>query len=350
MKPLSKVLNRVADNLYRTGEGTYYARLRYLGKDYKASLGTHDRKTADRKLKDFQNKIENEHHLKPDITFKDASDKWIESLYALKPMSRLRRETSLKAILPTFGEKMLREINKAGIEAWARLRLQKVKPRTFNQDRDTFNRVMEYGQITLQVITSNPVSTVKKLKAAKPLIVPPTKEQFKELIAYLDKSKSKEAAPFVKFLAYSGMRLDEAHGVLWQHIDFAAGTLLVAGGQYGTKNYRHRSLPLFEPLRELLTELAKNEHKATDRVFTILSAKNALQWASKAIGLPKGEHFTHHDMRHFFCSNCIEAGIDFATIAGWLGHQDGGKLVAGTYGHLRAGHSAEMAKKITFKA
>ena len=55
-------------------------------------------------------------------------------------------------------------------------------------------------------------------------------------------------------------------------------------------------------------------------------------------------------MRHFFCSNAIEAGCDFKVIAGWLGHKDGGVLVAMTYGHLRSEHSAAMAKRIVFDA
>ena len=59
-------------------------------------------------------------------------------------------------------------------------------------------------------------------------------------------------------------------------------------------------------------------------------------------------HFSHHHLRHFFCSNAIEAGIDFKAIAGWLGHKDGGLLVAKTYGHLRDEHSAIMAKRMTF--
>ena len=53
-------------------------------------------------------------------------------------------------------------------------------------------------------------------------------------------------------------------------------------------------------------------------------------------------------MRHFFCSNAIEAGCDFKVIAGWLGHKDGGVLVAQTYGHLRNEHSTAMAKRLTF--
>ena len=58
----------------------------------------------------------------------------------------------------------------------------------------------------------------------------------------------------------------------------------------------------------------------------------------------------HHTFRHFFASNAIEQGIDFKVIAEWLGHADGGVLVARTYGHLRAEHSAAMAKRMTFDA
>jgi site-specific recombinase XerD len=69
--------------------------------------------------------------------------------------------------------------------------------------------------------------------------------------------------------------------------------------------------------------------------------------ACERLGLPR---FGHHAMRHFFCSNAIEAGCDFKVIAEWLGHKDGGVLVAKTYGHLRNEHGAAMAKRITFDA
>ena len=41
-----------------------------------------------------------------------------------------------------------------------------------------------------------------------------------------------------------------------------------------------------------------------------------------------------HDLRHLFCSFCVMAGIDFMTIAAWLGHKDGSILIGKVYGHL----------------
>jgi len=36
--------------------------------------------------------------------------------------------------------------------------------------------------------------------------------------------------------------------------------------------------------------------------------------------------------RHIFATTCIESGVDIPTVAGWLGHNDGGLLAMRTYG------------------
>jgi len=63
------------------------------------------------------------------------------------------------------------------------------------------------------------------------------------------------------------------------------------------------------------------------------------------VGMPE---VGFHDFRHFFASQCVMGGIDYMTIAKWLGHQDGGILVAKVYGHLNDAHQRSAAKKLTF--
>lgn len=46
-------------------------------------------------------------------------------------------------------------------------------------------------------------------------------------------------------------------------------------------------------------------------------------------GLPK---VGFHDLRHYFISYSVMAGIDFMTIAAWVGHRDGGVLIGTVYG------------------
>ena len=78
-----------------------------------------------------------------------------------------------------------------------------------------------------------------------------------------------------------------------------------------------------------------------ERIIPIDSAKKAISTACRKAGLPQ---FHHHSLRHYFVSNAIEVGVDFKVVASWVGHKDGGVLVAKTYGHLRDQHSFSMAK------
>ena len=48
-----------------------------------------------------------------------------------------------------------------------------------------------------------------------------------------------------------------------------------------------------------------------------------------------------------FITRAIEKGVDVKVIAEWQGHKDGGKLILGTYSHVRPEHSQRMAKLMT---
>jgi hypothetical protein len=45
----------------------------------------------------------------------------------------------------------------------------------------------------------------------------------------------------------------------------------------------------------------------------------------------------------------VMSGIDFMTIASWVGHQDGGVLIGKVYGHLANEHKKAMAEKMNFE-
>ena len=66
-----------------------------------------------------------------------------------------------------------------------------------------------------------------------------------------------------------------------------------------------------------------------------LSYRETLLMAREASGL---EHVGFHDCRHHFISMSVMAGIDYMTIAAWVGHKDGGILIGKVYGHLANEH------------
>ncbi|WP_394699583.1 tyrosine-type recombinase/integrase [uncultured Desulfobacter sp.] len=145
------------------------------------------------------------------------------------------------------------------------------------------------------------------------------------------KLHSLEASQFIEFLAYSGVRIDEARHITGYHIE--ESRIRIAGGATGTKNHESRYVPIIPAMSGLIKRINPESGRP---LFALKSPREALTNACKRLNIP---HVRIHDLRHFFATTCIESGIDFATVGKWLGHKDGGILAARTYGHIRDDHS-----------
>jgi integrase len=155
-------------------------------------------------------------------------------------------------------------------------------------------------------------------------------------------------ADLVEFLAYSGARATEAGGVRWTDIDFERGRIYIAPGKTGHARY----IPLLDAMRDLLGRIQANprwfraeQRRKAGYVLSVIECEQALTAACRKASAYR---MTRHDLRHLFATRAIEAGVDIPTVSRWLGHRDGGALAMKTYGHLRDGHSQEMAAKVTF--
>jgi len=276
----------------------------------------------------------------------------------MKPSSRRRRETAIGQLKPYF-QKPVRNINRTDVERWAPARATGTSARTFNIERETLIQALDYAKAN-GLLLDNPARIVKRRKEPKAKPIIPTREQFGKLVVTIRAldARAEDSANLVECLGYSGMRLGEAVCMQWGDINSDLKNFTVFGSDedrakaaaaVDTKNMEARTVPLFPALdrlfRRMRAELPK-QPSASDRLFGIRDGKKAIDTACRKAELP---HFTHHSLRHFFCSNAIEEGVDFKTIAGWLGHNDGGILVARTYGHLRDTHSQTMAQRMTFR-
>lgn len=371
-------LSHKGDNLYRSDSSKiYYAIFRRGRKQIRRSLKTTDLDLARRRLADLRLKIKPtsfdagkslffaEYDTRPRTKEKvltgGLAKLWLDYHTAgLRPKSRVMYSNSVKMLAPHFKDVTVRNIDLRHVQAWAGSRANSVSARTFNVDLLTLQQILDHA-VEHGYLLDNPARRIKRLKSdRKPLLVP-TQTQFKQLLDDMRSNQGKRdaaaSADLVEFLAYSGCRISEVVGedidpsrakspMCWGQIDLTAKTFVVKD----PKNHEARTVPLFPPLLRLLDDMRyalPTPPKSTDHLFTIKTATRALTSATRRLGLP---HFSHHTFRHFFCSNAIEVGIDFKVIAGWLGHKDGGVLVAKTYGHLRDEHSAAMAKKMTFDA
>jgi integrase len=162
-----------------------------------------------------------------------------------------------------------------------------------------------------------------------------------------------QLANYLQFLAFSGAREKEALRIKWSDVDFKRERVTIGADQL-TKNWESRTVEFNPQLGALLREM--HARRATDcswlfpspqrgpRDEHAKSFRESLKIARKAAGL---EWIGFHDLRHLFCSFSVMAGIDFMTIASWLGHKDGGILIGKVYGHLLDEHRQRMAAKLT---
>ncbi|MEZ5277866.1 MAG: tyrosine-type recombinase/integrase [Opitutaceae bacterium] len=344
---------KVGECLYRrrTTKG-YYALLKHAGKQVRRSLKTTDPALAKRRLADLKLKI-GALSKRPDaasVSFDELANRWLETLKPrLKPKSFQRRQNSINQLRPYIGTLTIKQLSPEIFDRWESERSPGIAASTFNNERESIISVLDYAKRD-GLVLENPALVLKRRKLPKSAVWIPTKEQFSLLVKTLRISGPRfvDAADLVELLAYSGMRLTEATSMRWRDIDFENGRFVVTGGVTGTKNHEERVVPLFPTLRTFLEKVREEDAPKSDQsIVQIGTAIKALASACKKAGIPR---FTHHTLRHFFVSNAIELGIDFKTIASWVGHKDGGLLVAKTYGHLRDHHSNEMAQRMTFSA
>ena len=75
-------------------------------------------------------------------------------------------------------------------------------------------------------------------------------------------------------------------------------------------------------------------------------ARSLREALRKARDIAGAKGFGFHDCRHYFISHAVMSGIDYMTIAKWVGHKDGGVLIGRVYGHLNDEHAKRQARKL----
>lgn len=188
----------------------------------------------------------------------------------------------------------------------------------------------------------------------RPLV---TGEQFAALLAACRPDVTKNAklfALYLRFLALTGSREKEALCVRWQDVDLSR-EIVTIGAEGIAKNHRTRDVDFSPELKSLLAEMFATKPPDSTWLFPspqrgkkdihAAHLRMSLNAVRAAAGLP---WFGFHDLRHMFASRCVMAGLDFMTIASWLGHSDGGILVGKIYGHLADAHKKAAARKLNF--
>ena len=349
-------------NLLRGDNGTYYARIKHLGRQHWKSLKTETLTVARQRLRVQEDLVRKRKVTKGlAMSFGQVAEvyaKQVELDSRLADSSkefRLRPRTTFQRTWPSLWTTDVRRITEEDCLTWQNSfesKDPKYTPHRANtpvrgNSATVVNSCIAYLRRVFEIaikeglIGENPARAMKRKRPKKKLLELPSGPKFQEIVAQIRKSRSRwsdDTADFIEGLAYSGMRKDEANKMVWSDIDYDRKLMLIHGGKTRASE---RIVPPIPAMWELLSRLEKDGPK----VFKVKSGLVSLAKACEIVGVKK---LDHHDLRHLFATTVIESGVDIPTLSRWLGHLDGGALAMKTYGEFRPGHSIEAAAKVKF--
>ncbi len=351
---------RLSNLVRHKSSGRYYARAYGNGKEVWKSLKTAHFSVAQARLSEFlkehrtQQARQNVDTGSAKIIFNDAAELHRQRLaqnVTLKSRTRDYWNEVLAALLKswqTLGETEVRRITPTACREWAAQYAKIASATRFNNTVAVLRHVLKIA-VESGVIYSNPAAELERKRVWQKVLTLPTKSQFAQIIETMRNARSRDSrncADLAAGLAYTGCRISEANALEWSDLDFDKGVITVKGvDDENTKNGEIRRVPMIAAARALFERMESERDGDATNVFRVRECQKSLDRAAKIVGAPR---MTHHDLRHFFATVCIESGVDVPTVSRWLGHKDGGALAMRTYGHLRDEHSTAAAQKVTF--
>jgi integrase len=309
--------------------------------------------------------------LKRTPKFADFADTYLAFHQAAKDTKRastLKTEGyALDRLKEHMGSIRLDKINRKHVDGFiAGRQKDKKSARTVNLEvtvlRNVLNKAID-DKLLNRLPTEN-LRPLKKQTTKRPLA---TSEQIENLCKaalepQIDQETGKtvcrlngeQFADYLKLLVYSGARRTEALHLKWSHVDWKNRQLSI-GAEGATKNGQWRPVDFNPKLEAHLKDMEGRKVPDSDWIFPsprrgekdrpAKTFVETLRLVRKTAKLPK---FGFHDCRHYFISTCVMSGIDYMTIARWVGHQDGGLLIGKVYGHLSNEHAQRQAERIQF--
>ena len=278
------------------------------------------------------------------VRFGDYFDDWIES-YAGR---------TARGFSETTRPEYRRPIERYALPRWASWRIMDVEPADV---RELFGDMRRRGATTAAIkklkaalsamfatavedgqVRSNPVQGVRV-----PLVASDERESEREVkaltraeLAIFLAALPDEWRLFYEFLAHTGLRISEAVGLTWAHVELGdRARLLVREQLYEGERKRlksgngRREVPLSAGMAARLLAHRRDTYAGPEspvfvsRAGTPLRPSNiwrqTLKPTREAVGLP---WVTFHSFRHTCASLLFEAGRNVKQVSEWLGHAD----------------------------
>lgn len=284
------------------------------------------------------------------MTVGEWCDRWLEGYAVNRPSSVRQAKTHVAAIKREFGTTMLSAVKPSGVKAWTvKLAAEGKAPSTVYAMYRRLSHIMG-DAVHDGVIPRSPCSRRVSPPMGKQRPYVATTEQ----VWALHDAFPEHLRGAVLLGAFAGLRVAEAAGLRSVDVDFIRGVVNPAV-QYPAEPLKSETskgaVPIPNDLALMLSAcvaLGRGEYVVTDP-FGQQTSPWAIERAMRDVrasvpGLPVG--FRHHDLRHYFASSLIDAGLSVKVVQACLRHASA-TTTLNTYGHLfpDADESARAAIK-----
>lgn len=324
--------------VYRRGQ-TYWIRFQWQGKEVRKSARTSSKAVAQQ----FLARVLEEHRRldrggRPRRSYKEAVERFCaEYLPTLKPATQSRYRTSLKQLMPFFGGLHLDEVNKSRLGEYVTARRRAgVTGSTIRRDLAALSSVFTFA-VAIDMIEVHPIKAFSRrhIRESVPRTTYPTDAEIEELVRHAPPMMGRA----IRFLAETGMRMEEAISLEWSQVSLHRREVRLTK----TKTSSPRVVPLGQAAYETLAQTPR--HPTSNFVFWHGNGDRYRRFSGHFRRLARKIGFKHraHDLRHRFASTFLQATGNIAALQAVLGH----KTIEMTmrYSHLMTEHLHAAVEK-----
>jgi len=269
------------------------------------------------------------------VTVAEWCDIWLDG-YQGRPRTTAQARSHAKHIVAAFGDRLLSSIRPSDVKSWVgRLQAEGYADSTIYAIHSRFSQIMG-DAVHDNLIPKSPCSrrTAPRQGEQRPYVA--TTEQ----VWALHDAMPEGFRPAILLAAFAGLRLREIVALRVEDVDFMRGVISPAI-QYPSDPLKTEvsRTPIPIPL-ELALELNRMPVKwSSDTIVVNGHGRRtspsqldiSFKKARESVGVPDG--FRLHDLRHYFASLLIAAGLDIKTVQARVRHKSA-KTTLDTYGHL----------------
>ncbi|MCG7430770.1 tyrosine-type recombinase/integrase [Dermacoccus nishinomiyaensis] len=274
---------------------------------------------------------------KDKVTVGQWCDTWIAG-YASRKVSTVKQaEVHLRVIKATFADVRLRDVKPSDVNAWVAA-MQKDE----RADSYVYAVYRRFAQIMSDAVLDGLLQTSPCSRRTSPRkgrsrpYVCTTADVWAIYEAFPSNLR-----PAVLLAAFAGLRLAECAGLRASDVDFMRG-IITPAVQYPAEplktDYSQTPIPIPHELSLMLAKAVADG--AGEYVVTNEIGRQATPWSIQITmrdvrdgieGLPEG--FRFHDLRHYFASMLIAAGLDVKVVQTRMRHKSA-TTTLNTYGHM----------------